>query len=56
MSNYEVFVRRHLHDLFELAKDVLGNDEDAALAAQAMCLREFREREAREWRLAERSG
>lgn len=50
MSEYERFFRRRFSRLYQIACEALGDEEAAALAAQALCLDEFRalgEREAR---------
>jgi 1,2-phenylacetyl-CoA epoxidase PaaB subunit len=52
MVDYEMFIRSHLNACYRLARSVLGSDEEAALAAQAMCLHAFQaqsEREDAEW-------
>lgn len=49
MSEYERFFRRRFSRLYQVACEALGDEEAAALAAQALCLEEFRalgEREA----------
>ncbi len=45
MGDYEAFVRRHLIDCYRVARSVLESDEEAALAAQMICLRAYRARE-----------
>ena len=52
MSRYERFVRTHLNDLYLRAHEALGNEDDAALAAQFLCLEAFRRMEAEEWGLS----
>jgi DNA-directed RNA polymerase specialized sigma24 family protein len=44
MSDYEAYVRMHLVDCYRVARSVLESDEEAALAAQIMCLRAYRAR------------
>jgi len=50
MSEYERFFRRRFSSLYRVAREALGDDEAAALAAQALCLEEFREINDRETR------
>lgn len=50
MRRYEQFVRSHMTELFRQASEVLDNDEDAALAAQFLCLQAYRRLEKEEWR------
>ncbi len=52
MSDYEAFVRKHLIDCYQAVRSVFDSDEDAALAAQVICLRAFAreaEREDTNW-------
>lgn len=48
MGDYEAFVRRNLIACYKAVRRVLGSDEEAALVAQAICLRAFQEQEERE--------
>ena len=41
MSDYERYVRIHFSRLFRKAHDLLGDEEKAALAAQAICLADY---------------
>ncbi len=41
MSEYERFVRDQVPRFYALASEVFPIEEDAALAAQAMCIAEF---------------
>ncbi len=49
MQRYEQFVRTHLGALYREARAVLGDEEEAAVAAQFLCLLAFRHQEEEEW-------
>lgn len=42
MSEYERFFRGRFSTVYRIAREALGDDDAAALAAQALCLEEFR--------------
>ena len=41
MSEYERYVRRHFSRVYHRAHALLGDEEEAAVAAQAICLADF---------------